>query len=254
MRHIRIDVGPFKNFYYLDNYCQLKKEIEKTYNLKPEQYYIISSGRIIKENYDFNEGLSSNYQLHLKIKGGLGGIDFSVITDPLSSITDGLNAIKDFFLAIPRFFKWIFVDLFRWVFLDFINPIYILADISRGIISVLRVIILAILDFLSGILRKLVNMLFEPIVSNFWGYSPSESEIDPKDKSETVKCAKGKKCFQQPDTYIAFPVIISTVVLPPMGLFMELGLKGWMNIMLCAILTLFYYFPGLIYALIILYC
>ena len=101
---------------------------------------------------------------------------------------------------------------------------------------------------------SLVNLVFEPIVSSFWGYNPSENEINPNDKTDAAKCAKGKKCFEQPDTNVAFPVIIATVILPPMGLFMELGLKGWMNLLLCAILTLFYYFPGLIYALIILYC
>jgi uncharacterized membrane protein YqaE (UPF0057 family) len=49
-------------------------------------------------------------------------------------------------------------------------------------------------------------------------------------------------------------VILLTVLLPPLGLFMELGLKNWINIALCALLTMFYYFPGLIYALIIIYC
>jgi uncharacterized membrane protein YqaE (UPF0057 family) len=49
-------------------------------------------------------------------------------------------------------------------------------------------------------------------------------------------------------------VILCTILLPPLGLFMELGLKGWINILLCGLLTFFYYFPGLIYALIIIYC
>jgi uncharacterized membrane protein YqaE (UPF0057 family) len=49
-------------------------------------------------------------------------------------------------------------------------------------------------------------------------------------------------------------IIITTIFLPPLGLFMELGFKGWLNIAICALLTLFFYFPGLIYALIILYC
>ena len=49
-------------------------------------------------------------------------------------------------------------------------------------------------------------------------------------------------------------IIITTIFLPPLGLFMELGFKGWLNIAICALLTLFFYFPGLLYALIILYC
>jgi uncharacterized membrane protein YqaE (UPF0057 family) len=80
------------------------------------------------------------------------------------------------------------------------------------------------------------------------------SFTDPDDQSQSAKCAVGKRCFKQPQSKVAFPVIISTIILPPMGLFMELGLKGWMNLLLCSILTLCYYFPGLIYALIILYC
>jgi len=53
---------------------------------------------------------------------------------------------------------------------------------------------------------------------------------------------------------ITISVIITTILMPPLGLFMELGFKGWINIGLCALLTTFYYFPGLIYALIILFC
>ena len=34
MRHIRVDFGPHKNFYYLDKYSQLEKEIEKKYKIK----------------------------------------------------------------------------------------------------------------------------------------------------------------------------------------------------------------------------
>jgi len=243
MRHIRVDFGPHKNFYYLDKYSQLEKEIEKKYKINSLDYYITSCSKVIN-HHNFNEKESSNYQVHLKMKGG----------NPLDDIKDGFDSIGNFFKGVGLFFKWLFVDFFKWVFMDFLNPYYILHDIVRGILSVLRVIILGVLDGISGVMRSLVNLVFEPIVSSFWGYNPSENEINPNDKTDAAKCAKGKKCFEQPDTNVAFPVIIATVILPPMGLFMELGLKGWMNLLLCAILTLFYYFPGLIYALIILYC
>lgn len=245
MRHIRVDFGPRKNFYYLDKYSQLEKEIEQTYHITSQEYYLTSGGKLINKN-NFNESLTPNFQVHLKMKGGFG--------NPFSGITDALSDIGSFFSGVGRFFKWLFVDFFKWLFTEFLNPYYILHDIARGILSVLRVIILAVLDATSGVMRSLINLVFEPIVSSFWGYTPNEKEINPDDKSESAKCSKGKKCFEQPDTNVAFPVIIATVILPPMGLFMELGLKGWMNLLLCAILTLFYYFPGLIYALIILYC
>ena len=255
MKHIRIDCGPFINFYYLDTYYQLEKEIQKKYNLTSDLYFITSGGKLIKKDHDFNKSLTSTYQLHIKMKGGLGiGGDIMGVLDDIAGGFKKLAVIGDFFKGIPKFFKWVFVDLFKWLFIDFLHPYFIAHDIARGVLTVLRVIILTILDVLSGIVRSLVNLVFEPIISGFWGYTPSDKEINKNDKSEAAKCAKGKRCFEQPKTKVAFPVLISTIILPPLGLFMELGLKGWMNLLLCAILTLFYYFPGLIYALIILYC
>ena len=64
----------------------------------------------------------------------------------------------------------------------------------------------------------------------------------------------GKKCYKTADGTIPFTVIISTILCPPIGVFMEYGITGWFNILICALLTLMFYFPGLIYALILLYC
>jgi len=244
MKHIRVDFGPFKNFYYLDTYYQLEKEIQEKYNLTSDLYYLTSGNQLINKNHNFNESNDTRYQVHLRLNGG----------NPLKKISKGFSEINNFFKSIPRFFKWLFVDFLKWVITDFLNPYLVLHDLVRGILAVIRIIALSVLDILSGIARSLINLVFEPIISGFWGYTPSEKEMNPKDASEAAKCAKGKRCFEQPQSKVAFPVIISTIILPPLGLFMELGLKGWMNLLLCAILTLFYYFPGLIYALIILYC
>ena len=45
--------------------------------------------------------------------------------------------------------------------------------------------------------------------------------------------------------------IIATIVCPPLGIFMSYGLSGWFKILICAGLTLLYYVPGLIYALLV---
>ena len=42
---------------------------------------------------------------------------------------------------------------------------------------------------------------------------------------------------------------ILTVLFPPFGVFMAKGLKGIKQIIICSILTMCFYFPGLIYAL-----
>ncbi len=42
-----------------------------------------------------------------------------------------------------------------------------------------------------------------------------------------------------------------TLMLPPMGIFLARGISGWYNILLCGLLCFVKYFPGLIYALIV---
>ncbi len=251
MKYIQIDFGTHKTYYNLNTYDDLTTEINQKYNLSSSQYYITTNSRLVSTDWDFNQNQEIHYKLHFKVNGGLGiGKFFASVI----SIFQKGGMLFDILLKIPDIVTWFFVDFLKWVFTDFLNPFYILQDLANGILVALRVIVLAVLDVLSGILKFLVNLVFEPIVSGFWGYTPNKNEFDPNDKSQAAKCAAGKRCFKQPQAKVAFPVIISTIILPPMGLFMELGLKGWMNLLICSILTLFYYFPGLIYALIILYC
>jgi uncharacterized membrane protein YqaE (UPF0057 family) len=251
MKYIQIDFGTHKSYYHLNTYDDLIKEIKQKYNILPSQYYVTTNSRLVSTDWNFNENHDIHYKLIFKVKGGIsiGKFFKSVIGVFLKG-----GMLFDILLKIPDIITWIFVDFLKWLFTDFLNPFYILQDLAKGILVALRIIILAVLDVLSGILKFVVNLIFEPIVSGFWGYTPNKNEFDENDNSQAAKCATGKRCFKQPQSKVAFPVIISTIILPPMGLFMELGLKGWMNLLLCSILTLCYYFPGLIYALIILYC
>lgn len=41
------------------------------------------------------------------------------------------------------------------------------------------------------------------------------------------------------------------ILCPPAGVFFAYGLKGWFQIIMCCLATLFYYFPGLAYAIIV---
>jgi uncharacterized membrane protein YqaE (UPF0057 family) len=81
----------------------------------------------------------------------------------------------------------------------------------------------------------------------------SNEEKDRQNAHFQGKCA-GKKCYAAPDGTVPFPVIISTILCPPVGVFMEYGLTGWFQIFICSLLTLMFYFPGLLYALILIYC
>ena len=250
MKRVQISLDEVSFFINLNTYQDLEKELKNKYNLSTNQYYITSRTRLIGIDWNFNKHNEIYYQVHYRV---LGGNPFKGLGERIKNGFKPLNAIPDFFDKVKKAFTWVFYDLPKWLFTEALNPIAILNDAVAGVFAVLRIIALGILDGITGIVRYFVNLVFEPILSSFWGYTPKESEKDPKDKKKK-NCAPDQRCYEQPVSKVAFPVIISTVILPPMGLFMELGLKGWMNLLICAILTLFYYFPGLIYALIILYC
>ena len=42
--------------------------------------------------------------------------------------------------------------------------------------------------------------------------------------------------------------MMATIICPPLGVFMAFGLKGIIKIVVCCLLSLLYYIPGLVYA------
>ena len=105
-------------------------------------------------------------------------------------------------------------------------------------------------------LRKIVNGLGRMTIQATMGWDNTPDENNPDDKNATYfkNDCTGKKCYKTPDGTVPFSVIIGTILCPPVGVFMEYGLSGWFNILIAGLLTLLFYFPGLIYALILLYC
>jgi uncharacterized membrane protein YqaE (UPF0057 family) len=47
------------------------------------------------------------------------------------------------------------------------------------------------------------------------------------------------------------PRTIITILLPPFGVYMSRGLRGYKYVIICCLLTCVFYFPGLIYAFIV---
>jgi uncharacterized membrane protein YqaE (UPF0057 family) len=259
MKTVQVSVGDIKKFYNLETYKDLEKKIKEEYNLSKDEYYITTRTKLINYDWNFNENTENFYQVHIKVKGGFDPITILILIIAagvkfFKQLMNFFKAILDFLKNVGKnikklglFLKWLFFDLPIWLIKDIFNPINLINNLISAIFAVVRLICLGVLDAISGFIKYFVNLVFEPIVSGFWGYIP-KTDKNSKDKNPRMRS------FEQPPNKVAFPVIISTVILPPMGLFMELGLKGWMNLLICSILTLFYYFPGLIYALIILYC
>lgn len=109
-----------------------------------------------------------------------------------------------------------------WIILPVIN---LCVDIAMEFVNIIMFFVKIIFD-----------KTYDMIVPTFFDFMGRESGFKG-----------GKKyCI----TYSWFRYVILALC-PPAGVFMAYGLKGWLQIIICCMATLFYYFPGLAYALIV---
>ena len=184
---------------------------------------------------------------------------------------EAVIGIFRFLLYIPKAFIW----LGRMVIWCIKTVIYLIVLVSQvlskeGILGLVRFVAQEILMapfILAGtFLSRVINSFGQQTVGGWLTGSdnaPDDNDPDrPVDPSDTdnlpsdPSCpnGNGRKCYRTQAGTVPTPVIIATVLFPPAGVFMELGLTGWIQILVCLLLTFMFYFPGLIYALIVLYC
>jgi len=238
-------------------------ECSKILGCAPSKFKLLYRGKYLKldhtRNYE-NSKIENNATLDL-IVPMVGG---SVLDDLISSI----QQIGEFFAILPRIMMWsisltIWIWQFTiWFFIDFCNPVNLANDFIGGIMKITRLIFAVISDAIFGLAKYVFNMVLSPIFSGFWGW---DNVLTPEEKAAILEKTQNEigasgttiegdlKVFDPPDGKVPFTVILATILMPPMGLFMELGLSGWVNIVICGILTLAFYFPGLIYALMMIY-
>ena len=227
------------------------------------------------DNYWFKYIGQDKIYIYPKIKGGLFGSSFN----PLSPIIDGFNdyvitPLKEIgkifvylwkmLVIIFKGFVWLFL-LFKWFFVDFLRPIALLKDVIGGAVALTRLIFVGFVDVMVGLFRWLINTLFTPVFGGLWGWD--QDELGKEDEFINTKGEKQKnglvekgcgndgsrKCYRTSDGKVPFSIIIATILLPPLGVFMEFGLGHWINIIICICLTMVYYLPGLIYAFLLIY-
>ena len=92
-------------------------------------------------------------------------------------------------------------------------------------------------------------------MQGMWGWDMSGLTKADKNSPyfQSFDRTKGKKSYLTNTNTVPFSVILGTILCPPMGVFMDMGLSGWINIVVCGLLTLLFYLPGLCYALLIIY-
>ena len=188
------------------------------------------------------------------------------IIKPIRAIVNTILLIVKLLLYIGAFILWI-IRLHVWFFLVFLPSLP--ADIMLMVKSLTYLIIDGLVGWVMVIARRVFNkfgdMTLKSVMTGADNVPDSDADEqnsqffnkgkgNGKGNADGKDCGYGTKCYKTSDGTIPFSVIIATILCPPVGVFMEYGVTGWFNIVICALLTLVFYFPGLIYALILLYC
>ena len=252
-------------------YQLVDEKLEKIGINKPYNYYLIHSGKILPRNND-NNTLSyyeiqnnSTINLHFRIAGGAN--IFNLFIDLIKSVWEVSKILFKAIIFTGKLLFW-FSQFVIWIFKEFLNPFDLMNDLGGSVIRISRFVIIGFTDVIFGFIRVGFNMVFGSFFDNIWGWDydteknvinkngdSDEGDGDSKKKKGYQRCSKdGKICYNTGYETIPFGVIVSTILMPPLGLLMEFGITYWINIIICSMLTLMFYFPGLLYALIMLYC
>jgi uncharacterized membrane protein YqaE (UPF0057 family) len=134
---------------------------------------------------------------------------------------------------IPKFFK---------LLMSIFTPEIFIRDLIFGIMTAVLMIVGVIGDLITGIVETIFNTIFGQSVGGFFGQG---TQKDPK--TGKIYSPKNKVC-KRPPSILKYVILI---LCPPFYIFLNKGLSGWIYILIDLILTAFFYFPGLIYALIL---
>lgn len=234
-----------------------------TINVKSKNYYILSTGKLINKyeniytfinNYNYNKNNKySNTILYLdiNIKQNGGGIG-----DLFKSILKIGDFFKMIFLSLgwlTKFILW-FIQFVVWLFTDLLNPKTLATDFFNSLIAIVIAICRLPFDILMALLQSSINIV-GGWMQGFWGWDQSSLTQNDKNSNyfKQINRNKGKKCYLTNTNTIPFSVVLGTILCPPIGVFMDMGITGWLNILICILLTLLFYIPGLVYALLIIY-
>jgi len=168
--------------------------------------------------------------------------------------------IGDFFMKIGKVIGWLlkfifwFIKFILWTFIDLFNPVNLANDFLQSILLITITVCRIPLDLFIAGFTITVNSV-GGWMQGFWGWDMSSLSKADKESNyfQSFNRSSGQKVYYTTQNTVPFSIILGTILCPPMGVFMDLGLTGWFNIMICALLTLLFYLPGLCYALLIIY-
>ena len=189
---------------------------------------------------------------------------------------DILLVIADVFSLIG-ILPFIFMDIIM-ILITWFHPLVMIKGVVNSIFIFAKILFLALFDVIVQILRIFFHKVFGLLKGGLWGipHTPDQhwghSDIasgfkdgfgDHHHGPHSGRVMDGKnwkggddqlyrplRCYKSvgSEGYIN---MIATIICPPLGVFMAFGLSGWLKIIVCCILSLMYYVPGLVYALLI---
>jgi hypothetical protein len=186
-----------------------------------------------------NKFINNNTYIKRKRGGVIPGLNdaLEVIFKPIIA---PIVAISQVFVIIIQTILW-FVQLIIWVIrLIIFLFISLFSIIGGGFDNLIKY--LAYTAIMTPF--EILSYLYKLITGN-------NGEQDEDEKTETNKCYGVKA-----DGTVPTLVLVSTILCPPLGIFMVYGMLSWLYILICAVLCLIPvipYFPGLIFALIKIY-
>ena len=175
-------------------------------------------------------------------------------------IVDPIVAIGEFFITIIKMLIWLitflfwFVKFVLWIFVDLLNPVNFIDDFFDSVLLILYTFCEVIFGTVFSFFKIGINVV-GGWMQGFWGWDMSSLTKTDKESNyfKSFNRLSGQKIYYTTQNTVPFSIILGTILCPPMGVFMDMGLTGWFNIIICALLTLLFYLPGLCYAFLIIY-
>lgn len=214
---------------------------------------LINNHHIVHPNvvlYDIFEKLQTNkirIELIPRLKGG-GLIDMFMSIIQIGKV---FLTLGDLIIWFGKFIAWFVFFIgwfFKFIFYDLITDFY------NSLLVIIVTVFTLPFNLLSGIFAFGINSI-GGWLTTIWGWDQSNLTYNDKNSNyfKGIDRVKGKKCYLTNSNTVPFSIILGTIICPPLGVFMDLGATGWFNILICTLLTLMFYVPGLVYALLVIY-
>ena len=228
-------------------------------SISGDDYFFTDGLRLVGED-DIARG--GEYWCHPRLRGGGIGDDIlngilSVFDAMLSPILGPLTNIANVFIFLIELIIW-FGKILIWgvQFIIFMleAALEVPKDFLGTLLAITSSLLLAIPQTLVAIAKAGSGLFVKYVVNGFWGWDKVPNNADDY-KGEYWSGRRGKngKCYASANGKVPFSVLMGTILMPPIGVFMTEGLTGWFHIFICSLLTLAFYFPGLLYGLMIVY-